>query len=168
LIIDPLVHEDERGYFVEMYHKERYREAGVIVDFVQDSYSCSQRNVLRGLHYQLPHPQGKLVWVVKGDVFDVAVDLRRNSATFGRWISVRLSETNHRQVYLPPGFAHGFCVLSEVAEVVYKSSNPYYSEHQHVLRWDDPELAISWPMTSPILSERDKNGCPFAEAATFD
>lgn len=168
LIIEPQVHADPRGFFQELYHQQRYTAAGLQLPFVQDNHSRSRQGTLRGLHYQLPFPQGKLVWAVKGEVFDVAVDLRRSSPTFGCWSSVVLSETNHRQVYVPPGMAHGFYVLSETAEIIYKCTEYYRSEHEHSLRWDDPDLAIAWPSNTPVLSERDRNGLSLREARCYE
>lgn len=155
LILEPPVFRDERGHFTETWHRERYRAAGVSDDFVQDNLSFSRRGVLRGLHYQNPAPQAKLVSVLQGEVFDVAVDLRRGSSTFGQWYGVVLSGENLRQLWIPEGFAHGFLVTSESALFSYKCTNFYAPEHERSLRWDDPEIRIEWPMESPVVSPKD-------------
>jgi len=155
LVIEPDVHRDGRGFFVETYHAGRYREHGIAEPFVQDNHSRSARNTLRGLHLQLQHPQGKLIRVIEGEVFDVAVDVRRGSPTFGRWVSVTLSAENFRQVYVPPGFAHGFCVLTEAAQVEYKCTAQYDRTSEIGIAWNDPAIGIAWPIASPLLSERD-------------
>ena len=155
LIIEPKVFPDARGFFVETYNKERYVASGIEVDFLQDNLSFSSRGVLRGLHYQKPHAQGKLVYVLQGEVWDVAVDIRHGSPTFGQWTAVTLSSENKKQFYVPPGFAHGFCVLSETALFTYKCTDFYHPECDGGFRWDDPELGIDWPVTAPILSEKD-------------
>ena len=156
LIIEPSVFEDGRGHFLEIYQTKRYQEHGVPVSFVQDNISYSKRGVLRGLHYQLGRPQGKLVCVLRGEVFDVAVDIREGSATFGQWVGITLSADNYRQVYIPEGFAHGFCVLSELAVFAYKCSDYYFPEEERGILWDDPSLAIEWPISSPQLSPKDQ------------
>jgi dTDP-4-dehydrorhamnose 3,5-epimerase len=156
LLIEPEVHGDSRGYFLETWHHQRYAAAGLDVTFVQDNLSFSQRNTLRGLHYQHPHGQGKLVYVLAGEVLDVAVDIRNGSPTFGRWFSAALSSQNHRQLYLPPGFAHGFCVTSESALVAYKCTEFYDPQAEKSICWNDPDLAIAWPVTEPILSAKDQ------------
>ena len=166
-LIEPRVFEDERGYFLETYHRQRFVEAGIDAEFVQDNFSHSRRGVLRGLHYQIEHPQGKLVRVVRGEIFDVAVDLRRNSPTFGRWTGAMLSETNHHQLYIAPGFAHGFCVMSEAADVVYKCTAFYAPQHERTLLWNDPALGIEWPILDPIVSPKDRMGLPLASAETY-
>jgi dTDP-4-dehydrorhamnose 3,5-epimerase len=160
LILEPKVFGDERGFFLESYNRRSFRDAtGVDVEFVQDNHSMSTRNVLRGLHYQLRRPQGKLVRVLYGEVFDVAVDLRRGSSTFGRWVSMRLSADSHRMMWIPPGFAHGFLVTSERAEFFYKVSDYYAPEDERTIRWDDPELGIPWPLeSSPVLAGKDLAG----------
>jgi dTDP-4-dehydrorhamnose 3,5-epimerase len=158
LLIAPRVFADSRGFFLETYQSRRYREAGLGGDFVQDNHSHSKRGTLRGLHYQVQHPQGKLVWVVRGEVFDVAVDLRKQSPTFGQWVGVYLNDTNHRQLYIPPGLAHGFCVTSPAADFFYKCTDYYYPEHNRTLLWNDPQVAIPWPVRKPILSESDRGG----------
>jgi dTDP-4-dehydrorhamnose 3,5-epimerase len=158
LIIEPKVFGDARGFFMETWNETRYREAGIHHPFVQDNLSLSRRGILRGLHFQNPRPQGKLVSVIQGEVFDVAVDLRRASATFGKWQATRLSAENKRQFYVPPGFAHGFLVLSEAALFHYKCTDFYLPQHEMTLRWNDPALAIQWPLQEPLLSERDGKG----------
>jgi dTDP-4-dehydrorhamnose 3,5-epimerase len=166
LILEPRVFGDERGFFFESYNKRTFAEvAGIHADFVQDNHSRSAQNVLRGLHYQIQQPQGKLVRVVAGEVFDVAVDLRRDSPTFGHWVGESLAANNKRMMWVPPGFAHGFYVLSEYAEFVYKTTDYYSPEHERCIRWDDPELKITWPLirAEPILSQKDKQGKPFSE-----
>jgi dTDP-4-dehydrorhamnose 3,5-epimerase len=156
LLIEPTVFGDARGFFLESYHAQRYAEAGIPDHFVQDNHSRSQRGVLRGLHYQLTHPQGKLVWVTSGEVFDVAVDIRKGSPTFGRWVGVTLSADNHRQLYIPPGFAHGFCVLSETVDFLYKCTDFYHPEDEGGVLWCDPNIGVNWPVTTPVLSEKDQ------------
>jgi dTDP-4-dehydrorhamnose 3,5-epimerase len=156
LIIEPEVFGDARGFFLESYHARRYAEAGVPDHFIQDNHSRSWRGVLRGLHYQLTHPQGKLVWVTSGEIFDVAVDIRRGSPTFGHWVGVTLSEDNHRQLYISPGFAHGFCVLSETVDFLYKCTDFYHPEDEGGVLWCDPDIGIQWPLTTPVLSEKDQ------------
>ncbi|MDZ7753979.1 MAG: dTDP-4-dehydrorhamnose 3,5-epimerase [Gammaproteobacteria bacterium] len=145
LLIEPDVFGDSRGYFQETWHAKKYAELGLPADFVQDNHSRSTRGVLRGLHYQLDHPQGKLVRVVTGAVFDVAVDIRRGSPTFGHWAGAELTEENFHQLYVPPGFAHGFCVLSETADFLYKCTDFYAPESEHGIIWNDPDIGIQWP-----------------------
>ena len=157
LILEPKVFPDARGFFLETYNKEKYLAAGLNIDFVQDNLSFSSKGVLRGLHYQNPHAQGKLVYVLQGEVWDVAVDIRRDSAQFGRWTAVTLSADNKKQFYIPPGFAHGFCVMSETALFTYKCTDTYHPECDAGVRWDDPDIGIAWPVTEPILSDKDKN-----------
>lgn len=154
-VIEPRVFRDARGWFLETWNEARYRDAGLPGHFVQDNLSFSHRGVLRGLHFQNPNPQGKLVTILHGEAWDVAVDLRRCSPTFGRWRAVHLSGENHRQFYLPPGFAHGFVVLSDTALFAYKCTAPYSPADERSLRWDDPDLAITWPMAAPVLSAKD-------------
>ena len=156
LIIEPKVFPDARGFFVETYNKDRYVSNGILPEFVQDNLSFSTRGVLRGLHYQNPHAQGKLVFVLQGEVWDVAVDVRRDSAHFGQWTAVTLSSDNKKQFYIPPGFAHGFCVLSETALFTYKCTDFYHPECDGGVRWDDPTIGIQWPIKDPILSAMDK------------
>lgn len=163
LEIEPVVHHDARGFFFEAYRADRYRQAGIDVTFVQTNHSRSVKGTLRGLHWQeAPHAQAKLIRVVAGEVFDVAVDVRANSPTFGQWVGVTVSAVNFRQIFIPAGFAHGFCVLSDVAELVYQCSDVYDAACERGLRWDDPDLAITWPITSPIISDRDRNHPTFA------
>ena len=156
LVFEPVVHADDRGHFFESYHAEKMRQLGLEVAFVQDNHSRSDRHVVRGLHAQRSHPQGKLVRVVLGEVWDVAVDLRPDSPTFGQWEGITLSADNKLSLWIPPGFAHGFCVLSEVAELTYKCTALYDAEDEIGIRWDDPDLAIDWPTDSPVLSEKDR------------
>jgi dTDP-4-dehydrorhamnose 3,5-epimerase len=156
IIIEPDVHQDGRGYFLESYQAEKYRAGGISERFVQDNESRSTRNTLRGLHLQSRRPQGKLIRVIEGEIWDVAVDVRRPSATFGRWSGVRLSATNFKQCYVPPGFAHGFCVISPVARVEYKCTDVYDPGGEIGIAWNDPALAIEWPLKDPILSDRDR------------
>ena len=156
LIIEPQVYEDERGFFYESYSRRRYVSHGIEDAFVQDNHSKSKRGVIRGLHYQVSPGQAKLVRVVVGEVFDVAVDIRHGSPTYGEWIGLTLSAENRRQLYIPVGFAHGFCVTSEEADFLYKVSSYYAPEKERGIAWDDPDLAIDWPVEDPILSERDR------------
>ncbi len=155
LIIELSVYEDQRGFFTESYHERKSLPPEIKKPFVQDNHSRSIKNVLRGLHYQLHYSQAKLVYVVRGEIFDVAVDIRQNSVTFGKWTGLYLSEKNHRQLFIPEGFAHGFCVLSEEADVIYKCTNFYTSGDEHGIRWDDPQIGIDWPIKSPVLSPKD-------------
>jgi dTDP-4-dehydrorhamnose 3,5-epimerase len=155
VVLVPKSFGDERGYFMETFHRRRYAECGIDIDFRQDNLSFSRRGALRGLHYQLPHPQAKLVQVLMGEVFDVAVDIRRGSPSFGRWVGAALSAENRRQMFLPAGFAHGFCVLSETALFAYKCSDYYAPEADRGLLWSDPDLAIEWPIKTPVLSPKD-------------
>ncbi len=154
-IIEPTAYEDQRGFFMETYHQARYRDAGIGPDFVQDNLSFSVAQTLRGLHYQHPHGQAKLVQVLQGAIYDVAVDIRRRSPTFGRWVAVELSAENRRQLFIPQGFAHGFCVLSRQAVVIYKCSDFYDPGCERGILWSDPGLAIPWPVQDPILSDKD-------------
>jgi dTDP-4-dehydrorhamnose 3,5-epimerase len=156
LIIEPAVHGDERGFFMESYSRDRYAEAGLPNEFVQDNVSLSSRGILRGLHLQHPNDQGKLCFVLEGEVFDVAVDVRVGSPTFGRWEGFTLSSENKRQVYIPPGFAHGFCVLSEQAMFSYKCTDFYTGPSEMGVAWDDPAIGIDWPIQSPRLSAKDQ------------
>lgn len=170
LLIEPLVRADERGFFLETWHEVRYRDAGVGPGFVQDNHSRSLQGVLRGLHYQITQPQGKLVRVSAGEVYDVAVDLRRSSPTFGRWAGAVLSEDNQRELWVPPGFAHGFYTLSASADLLYKCTEYYAPQHDRTLRWDDPELGIVWPLIDgrpPILSDKDSAGAPLEAAPVY-
>jgi dTDP-4-dehydrorhamnose 3,5-epimerase len=158
LVVEPKVHGDARGFFLETWNQRRYREAGLDADFVQDNVSLSRRGILRGLHFQNPSPQGKLLQVLQGEVFDVAVDIRRSSPTFGKWHGLVLSGENKRQFYIPPGFAHGFAVLSETAFFQYKCTEFYAPKAEIAIRWDDPDIGIQWPLKEPLLSERDAKG----------
>ena len=168
LLIEPDVFRDERGFFMETWHRRRFAEHGLGWDFVQDNHSLSVKGTLRGLHYQLGRPQGKLVRVTVGEVFDVAVDLRRRSPTFKQWVGHRLSADNRLMMFIPPGLAHGFYVTSDVAECQYKCTDYYSPEHERCLRWDDPEIGIEWPLTgTPILSDKDRRAPFFAEAECF-
>lgn len=157
LLIEPAVHLDSRGRFFESYEKEKYRALGIREEFVQDNQSLSNKNVLRGLHYRVDPEQAKLVRVVKGEVFDVVVDIRKGSATFGKWQGFILSDSNYLQLYVPVGFAHGFCVLSDTAEFLYKVSEYYSAEKEKGLIWNDPDIGIDWPISDPILSEKDQS-----------
>ncbi|MDW8323588.1 MAG: dTDP-4-dehydrorhamnose 3,5-epimerase [Burkholderiales bacterium] len=169
LILEPKVFGDARGFFLESYNERTFAELGLPTRFVQDNHSRSARGVLRGLHYQIRQPQGKLVQVVRGAVFDVAVDLRRGSPTFGRWEGVELSEHNQRMLWVPPGFAHGFYVLSELADFLYKTTDFYAPEHERAIRWDDPDLAIAWPLAGePLLSAKDRAAPSLREAEVYD
>ncbi|WP_375057345.1 dTDP-4-dehydrorhamnose 3,5-epimerase [Zobellella sp. DQSA1] len=156
LIIEPKVFGDHRGFFVETFQEERYREAGISLPFVQDNHSRSQRGVLRGLHFQRTRPQGKLVRVSRGAVYDVAVDIDPNSPTCGQYVGVELNEENHRQLWVPPGYAHGFCVLSDVADFQYKCTDYYFPDDEGGLLWNDPSVAIGWPIAQPLLSAKDQ------------
>lgn len=169
LIVEPRVFGDDRGFFYESFNQRRFRElTGLDVDFVQDNHSLSGRHVLRGLHYQIAHAQGKLVRVIRGSVFDVAVDLRRHSPHFGRWVGVELSQQNNQQMWIPPGFAHGYAVLSESAEFVYKATDYWKPEHERCIRWDDPDINIDWPLTeAPQLSDKDHQGVALAQAEVY-
>jgi dTDP-4-dehydrorhamnose 3,5-epimerase len=169
LLLVPDVFGDARGFFFESYNRRKFAAAtGLEVEFVQDNHSRSARNVLRGLHYQVRQPQGKLVRVVAGEVWDVAVDLRRASPTFGRWTAASLDAVSHRMLWVPPGFAHGFLVLSGTADVVYKATDFYAPEHERTLLWSDPALAIPWPLAGdPVMTDKDRGGIPLAGAETF-
>lgn len=169
-ILEPRVFGDERGFFMETWNRRSFAEAGLNPDFVQDNHSRSRQGTLRGLHYQIRQPQGKLVRVVRGEVFDVAVDLRRSSPTFGQWAGVWLSEQNKRMFWVPPGFAHGFYVVSELADFVYKCTDFYAPEHERCIRWDDRRLGIEWPLEQggePLVSDKDRLGLSLAEAETY-
>lgn len=169
MIIEPKVFGDDRGFFFESFNERRFAElTGTSPHFVQDNHSRSARNVLRGLHYQIRQPQGKLVRVTSGEVFDVAVDMRRSSPTFGRWVGVTLSAENKRQLWIPEGFAHGFVVTSESAEFLYKTTDYWAPEYERSVRWDDPAIGIRWPLQgAPLLSAKDQAGVSLAEAETF-
>jgi dTDP-4-dehydrorhamnose 3,5-epimerase len=169
LVIEPRVFGDARGYFKETWQRARYEAAGVTAEFVQDNLSRSRRGTLRGLHFQLRRPQGKLVQVFRGEVFDVAVDVRRGSPTFGRWDGTVLSETNHRQLYIPPGFAHGFYVLTDTADLFYKCTDYYDPHDERTLLWNDSAVAIDWPLAGePILSDKDRRGTPLDALECYD
>jgi dTDP-4-dehydrorhamnose 3,5-epimerase len=163
VIIEPTVHRDERGFFLETYHAARFAEHGITATFVQDNHSRSRRGTLRGLHWQQERPQGKLVRVIEGAIYDVAVDIQRGSPTFGHWIGVTISADDFRQIYIPPGFAHGFCVVSDVAQVEYKCTALYDPASERGLIWNDPDVGIEWPIADPVLSERDKGHPRLAE-----
>jgi len=172
LVLTPKVHGDGRGFFLERYNRSQFLDdTGVDPAFVQDNHSGSTRGVLRGLHYQIRQPQGKLIWAISGEIFDIAVDLRASSPTFGGAAGLRLSAANRRMAWIPPGFAHGFLVLSETAEVMYKATDFYAPEHERTLLWNDPELGIEWPLAEvgePVLSEKDRKGRTFPTAERFE
>lgn len=169
LLIEPDVFGDERGFFMESWQRRKFAEIGIDYDFVQDNHSRSSRGTLRGLHYQIAQPQGKLVRVTVGEVFDVAVDVRRSSATFGQWVGEHLSAENKRMLWLPPGFAHGFYVIRETAEFQYKCTDFYAPEHERSVRWDDPDLAIAWPLQDePLVSGKDLEAPLLEQADLFD
>ena len=169
LVLEPRVFHDERGFFLEAWNARVFQnEIKLDVQFVQDNHSRSARNVLRGLHYQIRQPQGKLVRVVRGRIFDVAVDLRKFKPTFGQWVAYELSEDNHQQLWIPPGFAHGFLVLSEIADVLYKTTDYYVPENERCLIWNDPEVGIKWPLAGePVLSPKDHSGLSLTKAEVF-
>jgi dTDP-4-dehydrorhamnose 3,5-epimerase len=167
-LIEPSVFGDARGFFFESWNRRDFEAAGLAADFVQDNHSRSARNVLRGLHYQIEHAQGKLVRVIAGEVFDVAVDLRKRSPTFGQHVAMTLSESDKRILWIPPGFAHGFLVVSETAEFLYKTTDYWYQAHDRTLLWNDPALGIAWPLDgAPTLAAKDAAGTPFADAALY-
>lgn len=168
LVVEPQAHGDARGFFLESWNRRAFVEAGIDADFVQDNHSRSMHGVLRGLHYQIEHAQGKLVRVTEGAVLDVAVDLRRSSSTFGRHVAIELSSANRRMLWIPPGYAHGFIVVSDVAEFLYKTTDYWYPEHERTLLWSDPALAIAWPAgITPVLAPRDAAGSPLARADCY-
>jgi len=168
LIVEPRVFGDERGFFFESYNRRALADAGLDAEFVQDNHSRSLRGVLRGLHYQVERAQGKLVRVVEGEVFDVAVDIRRSSPTFGRWMGIALSAQNKRMLWIPPGFAHGFLVLSDSADFLYKTTDYWYPEHERSLLWNDPAIGIEWPLDDPpMLAAKDIAGRPLASADVY-
>lgn len=169
VLIEPEVFGDRRGFFMEVWHRRKFAEAGIDVDFVQDNHSRSVKGTLRGLHYQIRQPQGKLVRVIAGEVFDVAVDLRRNSPTFGRWVGEYLSAENKRLLWLPPGFAHGFYVVSDSAEFMYLCTDYYAPEYERTLLWNDPEVGVEWPVEGrePVLSGKDRLGVRLREAELY-
>lgn len=170
IIFEPKVFGDERGFFYESFNEEVFKQAtGLNIDFVQDNHSKSAKNVLRGLHYQTEHTQGKLVRVTQGEVFDVAVDLRQSSSTFGQWVGEKLSAENKHMIWVPAGFAHGFVVLSETVEFLYKTTDFYSPEHEISIQWNDADIGIDWPLDGePSLSVKDKDGLAFSEAPYFD
>jgi len=169
LIIQPRVFGDDRGFFLETYNRSMMQEIGIADEFVQDNHSFSAKNVIRGLHYQVRRPQGKLIRVVMGEVLDVALDLRRGSPTFGRHDAIRLSGEDKRMLWIPPGFAHGFCVRSEGAHVLYKTTDFYFPEFEHTILWNDPDLAIDWQLHGqPIISAKDRRGAPFRAAEVYE
>ena len=170
-ILEPLVFGDDRGFFLESWNKQEFGKSGIIGDFVQDNHSRSSQGVLRGLHYQIKHPQSKLVRVTRGEVFDVVVDIRKSSPQFGKWVGVLLSERNKRQLWVPEGFAHGFYVVSVSADFQYKCTDYYHPEHERCLIWNDPEVGIEWPIidcTAPLLAAKDAVGLPLAQCDTFE
>jgi dTDP-4-dehydrorhamnose 3,5-epimerase len=169
--VEPKIYSDARGFFLESYQKSKFSEAGISYKFVQDNHSSSKRSTLRGLHYQVTHTQGKLVRVVIGEIFDVAVDLRKNSPTFGDWVGEFLSAENKSQLWVPPGFAHGFYTISERADVLYKATDYFDPNGERCIRWDDPDLAIDWPIptgTEPLVSTKDQAGVTFSDAEVFE
>jgi dTDP-4-dehydrorhamnose 3,5-epimerase len=170
VLIEPRVFGDERGFFLESWNERAFASAGVDAKFVQDNHSRSARGVLRGLHYQVQQTQGKLVRVIAGEIYDVAVDIRRGSATFGKWVGMRLSAENRQMVWVPKGFAHGFLVMSDWAEVLYKATDFYAPEHERSIAWNDPELAIAWPLAGlqPTLSAKDRAGMPLRQAEPLE
>lgn len=171
VIIEPKVFGDARGFFMETYQKDAFTRAGIGLDFVQDNHSGSRGSTLRGLHYQIRHAQGKLVRAIAGEIFDVVVDIRRSSPTFGQWTGVHLSAENKRQVWVPPGFAHGFYVVSDWAELTYKATDFYAPQWERTLIWNDPQINIRWPFpagSEPLLSEKDARGASFAEAEVYE
>ena len=167
LVVEPRVFGDARGFFFESWNRRTFAAAGLDVDFVQDNHSRSSRGVLRGLHYQIHHAQGKLVRVIAGEVYDVAVDLRRASPTFGRHVAVTLSADNARMLWVPAGFAHGFCVTSDSADFLYKTTDYWHAEHERTLLWNDPALGIAWPVRDPVIAAKDAAGVPLASAETY-
>ncbi len=169
LVLEPRVFRDERGFFLESYNETKMAEIGIRERFVQDNHSCSSRNVLRGLHYQVRRPQGKLIRAVSGEIFDVAVDLRRSSPSFGKWYGVVLSEDNKRMLWIPPGLAHGFSVLSGTANVLYKATDFYHPESERTVLWNDPQLNIDWQLNEqPIVSSKDRMGVALSDAEIFE
>ena len=171
MLVEPKVFEDERGFFFECYHKRFFNEQNISLEFVQDNHSRSRQGALRGMHYQIRQPQGKLVRVILGKIYDVAVDLRKSSFTFGKWMGLYLSAENKKQLFIPPGFAHGFYVLSEWAEVLYKATDYYAPQWERTLLWNDPKINISWPLLDgkqPILSPKDAIGNPFDQVDVYD
>ncbi len=171
IVIRPKVFEDPRGFFTDTWHRKRFEQEGIDANFVQDSHSGSAASTMRGLHYQIKHAQGKLIRVVKGEAFDVAVDIRRSSPDFGQWTAEVLSADNRKMIWIPPGFAHGFLVLSKTAEFEYKCTDYYAPEHERTLQWDDPDIGIDWPLLEaekPLLSDKDALGLPLKDAEVYD
>lgn len=168
ILIEPNVYNDSRGFFLETFHHRKYADVGIDQLFVQDNYSHSKQGIIRGLHYQLIHPQGKLIFVMKGEIFDVAVDIRQGSPSFGQWFGTSLSAENKRQMYVPQGFAHGFCVLSESADVMYKCTDSYDAKDEHGIFWSDETIAIGWPVKTPILSDKDNGFQKLTEISEND
>jgi dTDP-4-dehydrorhamnose 3,5-epimerase len=168
MLLEPRVFGDARGFFLESWNEREFERTGIRARFVQDNHSRSERGVLRGLHYQIRQPQGKLIRVVAGEIFEVAVDIRRSSPTFARWEGIRLNAESYKMLWIPSGFAHGFCVLSEFAEMLYKATDYYAPEHERCILWSDPELDIDWPLPSPpVLSAKDAAGTPLQDAEVF-
>ncbi len=168
IVIEPKIFSDDRGFFLESFKKSDFISNGITTEFIQDNFSHSKKGVIRGMHFQKPpKSQSKLVFVTKGEIFDVVVDIRRDSSTFGKWIGETLSETNHKLLYVPEGFAHGFCVLSQEAEIFYKTSKEYSPEHDNGIIWNDPEIDISWPIDNPIISKKDLNLPLLKDAVNF-
>jgi dTDP-4-dehydrorhamnose 3,5-epimerase len=163
IVLEPVVYGDERGYFLETWSRQRYIDAGITADFCQDNTSCSGKGILRGLHYQYPDPQGKLVSVASGEVFDVAVDIRLGSPTFGKNFGAILSEQNHKQMYIPPGFAHGFCVLSDAARFAYKCTAYFNARYDRGIAFDDPDIDVAWPVDNPLVSQKDSSSPRLAD-----
>jgi dTDP-4-dehydrorhamnose 3,5-epimerase len=168
VLMEPRVFRDHRGMFFETFHSEKFAEAGILPPFLQDNHSLSIKNVLRGLHYQIQQPQGKLIRVTRGEIFDVGVDLRRNSPTFGKWFGTLLSAENLRSMYLPAGFAHGFCAHADASEVTYKCTDLYAPQYERTLIWNDPEIGIPWPVQDPILAEKDLQGKLLRDADCYE
>lgn len=171
ILIEPDVFGDNRGFFMETWHAEKFAAGGIAADFVQDNHSRSSHGILRGLHYQVTKPQGKLVRVLGGEVFDVAVDLRKNSVTFGQWVGMHLSEDNKKMLWIPPGFAHGFYVISEQADFFYKCTDFYVPEYERAIRWDDPDFGIDWPLVDgnpPVLAPKDAAAAAFKDAEYYE
>ena len=168
VLVEPVVYGDSRGFFLETFHAEKYKQGGIPLPFVQDNHSRSAKGILRGLHYQITKPQGKLIYVVSGEIFDVAVDIRVGSPLFMKWFGTTLSGENRQQMYIPPGFAHGFCVMSETADVIYKCTDLYYPDLDRGIAWDDPDIGIKWPIDAPLLSPKDAAALPVAKLPDGD
>ncbi len=168
VLVEPVVYGDSRGFFLETFHSERYMDGGITLPFVQDNHSRSAKGTLRGLHYQITKPQGKLIHVVSGEIFDVAVDIRVGSPFFMKWFGTILSGENKQQMYVPPGFAHGFCVMSETADVMYKCTELYHPDLDRSIAWDDPDIGIKWPVDAPLLSSKDAAAPPVAKLPDED